>query len=99
VELPGSFDFEFCESDGFAFGEFVFDDSIDAAAARAFVQFCAQSSEVSSIASGNDFDVSTVGVADPTAEIEFCGFAMHEPAKADALNPAANVEVKNHVEF
>ena len=35
-------------------------------------------------------------VAHPAAQAEFGGFAVHEPAKADALHAAADDEVNNH---
>jgi len=98
-ELPGSLDFEEVEGGGFGFGEFVFDDGIDAAAARAFVEFGAELGEGPGVAGGEHFHVASIGVADPSAQAEFGGFAMDEPAKADALNTSADKKVKDHRSF
>jgi len=95
-ELPGALDFEVAEIGGFGFVELVLDDLVDAAAAGTFLKLGAEFSEVFGWAGGEDFDVSSVSVADPAAEAELGGFAVDEPAKADALNAAADEEVKNH---
>jgi len=95
-ELPGALDFEVAEVSGFGFVEFVLDDLVDAAAAGTFLELGAEIGEVFGGAGGEDFDVAGVGVADPAAKAELGGFAVDEPAKADALNAAADEEVKNH---
>ena len=46
---------------------------------------------------GYDFDIAVFRVADPAAEVELAGFAMDEPAEANALYAATDEEVKNHV--
>ena len=74
----------------------MFDDGVDAAAAGAFVELGAEFGEVFRVAGGDDFDVAGVGVADPAAEAELGGFAVDEPAEADALDAAADEEVKDH---
>src|SRR5665213_1347187 len=94
--LPGSFDLESAEGFGFAFGEFVFNDSVDAAAARALVQLRAEVGEVFARAGCEDFDVAGVDVADPAVKAELGGFAVDEPAEADALDSAADEEVEDH---
>jgi hypothetical protein len=71
-------------------------DLVDAAAARAFFKLGAEFVEIFGRAGGDDFDCAVVGVADPAAKAELGGLAMDEPAKADALNAAADEEVKNH---
>jgi hypothetical protein len=98
-ELPGSLDFEEVEGGGFGFGQFVLDDGVDAAAARAFVEFGAELCEGFGVASGEEFDFAVVGVADPSAQAERGGLAMDEPAKADALHTSADKKVKNHMEL
>jgi hypothetical protein len=99
LKLPGSLDFEEGEVGGFGLGEFVFDDSVDTAAARAFVEFGAKVGEGVGVACGEHFDFAAVGVADPASQAEFSGLAMHEPAKADALHTTADKKVEDHVEF
>jgi hypothetical protein len=89
-------DFEVFEAGGFGFFELVLDDLVDTAAAGAFFELGAEFVEVFGRAGGDEFDVAGVGVADPAAQAELGGFAMDEPAKADALNAAADEEVKNH---
>jgi hypothetical protein len=95
-ELPGALDFEVAEVGRFGFVELVLDDFVDAAAAGAFFEFGAELVEVFARAGGDDFDIAGVGVADPAAKAELGGFAVDEPAKADALNAAADEKVKNH---
>ena len=95
-KLPGALDFEIFEAGGFGFVELVFGDFVDPAAAGAFFELGTEFLEVFGWAGGEDFDGAVVGVADPAAEAELGGFAVDEPAKADALNAAADEEVKNH---
>jgi hypothetical protein len=99
IWLPGALDFEEVEGGGFGFGEFVFDDGVDAAAARAPVEFRAEFGEGFGIAGGEEFDFAAIGVADPSAQAECGGLAMDEPAEADALNTPANEKVENHMVF
>src|SRR6185312_4037976 len=94
--LPGSFNLKGAERCGFALGEFVFDDGVDAAAARAFVQLRAKVGEVFAGAGRDDFNVARVGVTYPAIEAELGCFAMDEPAEADALDAAADEEVEDH---
>ncbi len=94
--LPRAVDAEGAQGIGFLFLEKVFDDVIDAAAAGAASQAGAEFGEVAVVAGGNYFDVAVFGVADPAAQVEFAGLAVHEPAEADALNSALNEEMKNH---
>jgi len=77
----------------------MFDNGVDTAATRAFVEFGAELGEGCGIAGGKDFNLAGVGVADPSAQAEFCCFAMDEPAKADALNTPSDKKVENHLEF
>jgi hypothetical protein len=98
-KLPGSLNFEEVKGGGLGCGEFVFDDGVDAAAARAFVEFGAEFSKGPGFAGGEDLDLSGVGVADPSAQAKFGSFAMDEPAKAYALHTPANEKVEHHFEF
>ena len=50
---------------------------------------CAQLFQVFRLAGGDDFDLAVIGVADPAAQAKLGGFAMDEPAKADALHAAS----------
>jgi len=93
---PSALDFEIFEAGGFGFVELVLDDLVDATAARALSELSAEFVEVFGRAGGDDFDVPGVGVADPAAKAELGGFAVDEPAKADALYAAADEEVKDH---
>jgi hypothetical protein len=74
----------------------VLDDLVDSAAAGAFLEFGAELVEVFERAGGDDFNVTGIRVADPAAKAKLGGFAVDEPAKADALDAAADEEVKNH---
>ena len=82
---------------GFFVVEVVFDEAVNAAAARAAAEAVAEVGEVFDGAGGDDFDIAVFGVADPAAQVEFAGFAVYEPAKAYALYAALNEEVKNHI--
>jgi len=96
MRLPGALDFEVAEAGGFGVVELVFDDVIDAAAAGTFLELGAELVEVIGGAGGDDLDGAVFGVADPAAKAELGCFPMDEPTKADALNAAADEEVKNH---
>jgi len=74
----------------------VLDDGVYAAAAGAFAKLGAEIGEVVRVAGGYDFYLAGVGVADPAVQVELGGFAVDEPAEADALHASANKEVENH---
>ena len=74
----------------------MFDDLIDAAAAWTTVKGAAEIGEILFGASGNDFHGTVVGVADPAAEGKLAGFAVDEPAEADALDAAKDEVVTDH---
>src|SRR3569833_549125 len=74
----------------------MFDDAIDAAPARSSTEAVAQVCEIFCTAGSDNFDVAVFGVADPTAKIEFAGFAVNEPTEAYALHATLNEEVENH---
>jgi hypothetical protein len=93
---PRAVNAEGAEGFGFPLIEKMLDDVIDTASAGAAAQAGAEFGEVAVIAGGDNFHVAIFGIADPAAQVEFAGFAMHEPAEADALNSALNEEVKNH---
>jgi hypothetical protein len=94
--LPGSVNAEGAEFFGFRIVEIVLDEVIDAAAAGAAAQFVAELVKVIGRAGSHDFDFAFLGVADPTAQADECGFALDKPAETDTLHTAANEEVKNH---
>ena len=54
------------------------------------------SARSASFAGGHNFDVAVFGVAHPAAQVEFAGFALDKPAKANTLHTALNEEMKNH---
>jgi hypothetical protein len=70
--------------------EVVLDELVDTAAARASAEASAEFGEIFDGAGGEHFNLAVFGVAHPAAEIEFAGFAMNEPAEADALDPTTN---------
>jgi hypothetical protein len=90
-------DFKWLEGFGFRIGEFVLDDGVDAAAARAFVQLGAEVGEGFGVTGGDEFHFPAVGVADPAVQGELGGLALDEPAEADALHSAADEEVEDHI--
>ncbi len=47
-------------------------------------------------ACGDYFDIATFGVFHPPAQAQRRCFAMHKPAKADALNSSLNKKSSNH---
>ncbi len=94
--LPRALDFEVFEIGGFGFVDLVLDELVNAAAAGAFFERGAEFVEVFRWADGEDLDVAGVGVAHPAAKAELGGFAVDEPTKADALDAAADEEVKDH---
>ncbi len=96
MRLPGSFDLEGPEVLGFFIVEVMFDEAIDAAAARSAAKALAEFVEVFGGAGGDNFDVAVFGVADPAAQFQLAGLALHEPAESDSLDAAADEEVKNH---
>src|SRR5271166_777822 len=74
----------------------MFDDVIDAAAARAALEAGAQVVDVGGLAGGDNFHIALLGVAHPSAQVEFAGLALHKPAEADALYAALNQKVNDH---
>ena len=74
----------------------MFQYGIDAASARAFVQRNLQLREQFSLARGDYFDMSLVGVLHPAAQTKFSGFAVDEPAKTDSLNAAFDEVMTDH---
>jgi hypothetical protein len=94
--LPCAFDAEGAETLGFFLVEIVLDEAVDAAAARTFAQAGAQFGEVRGRAGSHNFHIAILCVADPAAQVEFAGFAVDEPAEADALNATLDEEVKDH---
>jgi hypothetical protein len=88
--LPGAFDLKGAEVFAFAFGQWVFDDLVNAAAAWAFLERGAQFGETLLVAGYNDFNVAIFCVADPAFEGEFASFAMDEPAESNALDASAD---------
>ncbi len=59
--------------------------SIDATAARSFVQGGFQFGKLLSSACGHDFHVPRIRVFDPSAQADLRSFLVYKPAKADAL--------------
>ncbi len=94
--LPGTFDAEGGEVFGFAIVEEMLDDAIDAASAGAAMEAVSQLDEIRFVAGCDDFYIAILSVAHPAAQLELAGFALHEPAEANALYPSLNQKVKNH---
>ena len=80
----------------FRFGHLLVKDSIDAAAARAFLQRELQLDKVLGPTCRNDLDMTVVGVSHPTPQAESGRLAMNKPAKADTLNAALYQVMTNH---
>jgi hypothetical protein len=74
----------------------VLDDAIDATAAWTAAKAGAQFGEIIRRAGGYHFDFTVFSIADPPAQGEFAGFAMHIPAEAYALDTTLNQKMKNH---
>jgi hypothetical protein len=72
------------------------DKVIDTAAPRTAAKAQTEIFEVARFASGDDFDVTVLSVADPAAQVELGSFALHEPAEADALHATLDEEMENH---
>jgi hypothetical protein len=99
VELPCSFDLEGVQAFGFAFGEWVLDDFVDAAAAWPAMERGAQFGEAFGGSGDDDFNVAVFGVADPAFQFQFAGFSVDEPAKAYALHPSPHQKMLHHIWF
>jgi hypothetical protein len=74
----------------------MFNNVVDAAAARSAVKARAKFGQVLRLARRNYFNIAVFSVAHPTAQVELAGFALHEPAKANPLHAASDQEMKNH---
>ncbi len=94
--LPGAFDAEGFEAVGFLFVEVVFEDEVNAAAARTAMEAQAQFGEIFGSARGDDLDIPFFSVANPAGEAQFTRLAVNEPAEADTLNATLNEKMKNH---
>src|SRR5436305_14468412 len=73
----------------------MFDELVDAGAARALAESGAEIGEVFDGPGRDHFHVAVLGVAYPAAEVQIAGLAMHEPAKSHALHTPADEEVKH----
>jgi hypothetical protein len=76
----------------------VFDEVVYSTAAGATTEALAKVVEIFCGASGDNFDVTIFGVADPATQVEFAGFAVNEPAEAYALYATFDEEVEDHVD-
>ena len=76
----------------------VLDESINATATWASAEALAKFVQIFGRAGGDYFHVAIFGVADPSPQEEFAGFAVNEPAEANTLYAALNEEVKNHIQ-
>src|SRR5262249_10608574 len=79
--LPGALDLERAERFGLAFIKDMFDDAIDTAATRSKLEAGTQLIEIGRISGRDDFNIAVLGIAHPTAQLQFAGLAMNEPAK------------------
>jgi anthranilate synthase/aminodeoxychorismate synthase-like glutamine amidotransferase len=94
--LPCTFDAECIEVCGFALVKIMFDDAIDATAARSFAKAGAQLVEIFLVPGGDNLHIAVFGVAHPSTQFQLACFATHEPAKPNPLHAALNEEVKYH---
>src|SRR5579863_7716294 len=93
---PCAFNAERREAGGLAFVEVMLDELIDPGAARATAKAGTEFAEILAGSGRHHLHVAVLGVAHPAAQIQFPGFAMHEPAEAHTLDTSANEEVKDH---
>jgi hypothetical protein len=94
--LPGSFDCKWAELLGLVVLKFVFEYLVDTASARPLAQLLGEFGEFSWAARGNYFNVASLGILHPSAQANLGGFAMDEPAEADALDAAFDEKVFDH---
>jgi len=73
----------------------MFDQAIDAAAARAAAKAGPQLIEIGRFARGQDFNVTILGVAHPAVQSKFAGLALHKPAEANTLHASLNQKMEN----
>ncbi len=96
VFSPCAVDAECVQVLGLGFVQGMLGEAIDASAAGSAPEAGAEFVQIARRARRNDFHVALFGVADPSAQVELGGFALHEPAKAHALHAALNEEMENH---
>jgi hypothetical protein len=94
--LPRAFDLKRAKAFGFGVRQFLLEDGVDPAAARAFVHCLVKLVEVRLFAGHDHLDVTVFGVPHPSAKVESRRFAMDKPAKANALYAALDEIVVNH---
>ena len=64
--------------------------AVDTAPTRTFFQTGAQLGDIFHRARSHHLYISILGVAHPTAQVQFTGLSMHEPPKAHTLHPSSN---------
>ncbi len=88
--LPGAVNPERAKPFGFTLIKIVLDKAIDATAPRTSAETGSQLCEIGFTSGGHNLDLAIFSVAHPTAEIEFAGFPLNEPAKAYSLYATLN---------
>src|SRR5208282_3212597 len=74
----------------------MFDQAVDATAARSAAQAGAQLGQVGLCAGRYHFHLALFGVAHPAAQVELAGLAVYIPPEAHPLHTALNQKMKNH---
>src|SRR6202020_1248759 len=74
----------------------MFNHSIHAASARSLAQLHAQLGNRLGISRSNHFHLARIRIAHPSTQPKLRRFAMHEPAKPNALHTSANEKVDHH---
>ena len=72
-------------------------DLIDTRGAGTFTQTRVQASQLFACAVRQDFDCAVGVISYPSGDLKDVRFALHEPAKADALHTSANQETASAV--
>ena len=97
--LPGSFDLEGVQALRFALYQSMLDYLIDAAAARATMERCAQLGKAPGLACSNHFDIAVFGISNPAFQLKLAGFPMYEPSKAHSLYSSPHQKMQHHCCF
>ncbi len=93
---PRTFDPERIQARRLFVVETVLDKAVDSAAAGAAAQARPQFCKIFGSAGSDDFHIAILSIAHPSAQIEFAGFAMNEPAESHALHAPLNQKMENH---
>ena len=94
--LPSAFNPKGTQILRFLIFKIVLNESIHAATAGTTPEALTQFGKIFDGSGCNHLNITFFGVPNPTAQLKFTGFAMHEPPKAYALHASLNEEMENH---